>query len=69
MNKVRITAIRQTVYPDLMAKYENPIEHACDVREGQEWERLDIVEIIQNTATGRGDRPVDDIEMRIQYFE
>ena len=69
MNKVRITAIRQTVYPDLMAKYENPIEHACDVREGQEWESLDIVEIIQNTATGRGDRPVDDIEMRIQNFE
>ena len=34
MNKVRITAIRQTVYPDLMAKYENPIEHTCDVREG-----------------------------------
>ena len=32
---VRITAIRQTVYPDLMAKYENPIEHTCDVREGQ----------------------------------
>ena len=69
MNKVRITAIRQTVYPDLMAKYENPIEHVCDVREGQEWESLDIVEIIQNTATGRGDRPVDDIEMRIQNFE
>ena len=34
MNKVRITAIRQTVYEDLMAKYENPIEHTCDVREG-----------------------------------
>ena len=29
--------IRQTVYPDLMAKYENPIEHTCDVREGQQW--------------------------------
>ena len=29
MNKVRITAIRQTVYPDLLAKYENPIEHTC----------------------------------------
>ena len=29
--KVRITAIRQTVYPDLMVKYENPIEHTCDV--------------------------------------
>lgn len=37
MNKVSITAIRQTVYPDLMAKYENPIEHTCDVREGQTW--------------------------------
>ena len=37
MNKVKITAIRQTVYPDLMAKYENPIEHTCDVEEGQQW--------------------------------
>ena len=41
MNKVRITAVRQTVYPDLMAKYENPIEHACDVRVGQEWISVD----------------------------
>ena len=32
---VRITAVRQTVYPDLMAQYENPMEHACDVAEGQ----------------------------------
>ena len=31
------TGKRQTVYPDLMAKYENPIEHTCDVREGQQW--------------------------------
>ena len=37
MKKVRITAIRQTVYSDLMARYENPIEHACDVTEGQYW--------------------------------
>ena len=37
MNKVRITAIRQTTYPDLMAKYENPIQHACDIRQGQQW--------------------------------
>ena len=37
MNKVRITAIRQTVYHDLMEQYENPIEHTCDVREGQQW--------------------------------
>ncbi len=37
MKNVKITAIRQTVYPDLMAKYENPIEHTCDVREGNSW--------------------------------
>lgn len=37
MNKVRITAIRQTVYEDLMAKYENPIEHTCDIQVGQKW--------------------------------
>ena len=37
MNKVKITAIRQTVYPDLMARYENPIEHSCDIQIGQSW--------------------------------
>ena len=37
MKKVRITAIRKTSYPDLMEKYENPIRHACDVKEGQVW--------------------------------
>ena len=37
MKKVRITAMRQTVYTDLMAQFENPIEHACDVQIGQEW--------------------------------
>ncbi len=36
-NDVKITAMRQTVYPDLMEQYENPIEHACDVRIGQSW--------------------------------
>ena len=41
MNKVRITAIRQTVYPDLMARFENPIEHTCDVVEGQQWISID----------------------------
>ena len=34
---VKITAIRQTVYEDLMARYENPILHACDLRVGQTW--------------------------------
>jgi uncharacterized repeat protein (TIGR04076 family) len=37
MNKIRITAIRQTIYQDLMAQYENPIEHACTVQQGQQW--------------------------------
>jgi uncharacterized repeat protein (TIGR04076 family) len=39
--RVRITALRQTVYPDLMAKFENPIEHTCDVTEGQQWISID----------------------------
>lgn len=34
MKKVKITALRQTVYADLMEMYENPIEHACDIRVG-----------------------------------
>lgn len=37
MKRVRITAIRKTIYPDLIEKYENPIEHSCDVKEGQVW--------------------------------
>lgn len=34
MKKVRITVMRITTYPDLMEKYENPIENACDMEEG-----------------------------------
>ena len=37
MKTVKITAIRKTEYPDLMAKYENPIEHTCNVEEGMVW--------------------------------
>lgn len=35
MKSVKITAVRQTVYPDLMERYENPIEHTCDIEIGQ----------------------------------
>ncbi len=35
MKKCRITAVRQARYDDLIAKYENPLLHACDIREGQ----------------------------------
>ena len=32
---VKITVVRKACYQDLSALYENPIEHACDVCEGQ----------------------------------
>lgn len=35
MKDVKITVIRKACYPDLMEKYENPIEHSCDLQEGQ----------------------------------
>ncbi len=34
MKKCRITVIRKTSYPDLSARYETPIAHACDMDEG-----------------------------------
>jgi uncharacterized repeat protein (TIGR04076 family) len=35
MKTLRITVIRKADYKDLQAKYENPIEHACSMEEGQ----------------------------------
>ena len=35
MKKVRIAVMRKVCHKDLMEKYENPIEHACDMEEGQ----------------------------------
>ncbi len=35
MKKCRITVMRVARYDDLIAQYENPIEHACDMVEGQ----------------------------------
>ena len=32
MKKIRITVMRMASYPDLSAAYENPLEHACDMR-------------------------------------
>ncbi len=34
MNDVRITAVKRVWHSDLSQMYENPIEHACSVREG-----------------------------------
>ena len=44
MKKCRITVMKVARYDDLIEKYENPIEHACDMKEGQVfiangWER------------------------------
>ena len=46
MKKCKITVMKITPYTDLMEKYENPIAHACDLREGQTfiangWQRPD----------------------------
>lgn len=35
MKKVKITVVRISVYEDLIEKYENPIEDACSMYEGQ----------------------------------
>ena len=41
MYKVKITVIRKADYTDLQAKYENPIEHACDLSVGQTFISVD----------------------------
>ncbi|MBE6527612.1 MAG: TIGR04076 family protein [Thermoplasmata archaeon] len=69
MFKVRITAIRKVCHRDLMEKYENPIEHACDINEGDvfisvdgrkpeglcdsAWESMEY--FVKELAEGRGD--------------
>lgn len=44
MKKVKITVMKTASYRDLIERYENPIQHACEMREGQVfvangWER------------------------------
>ena len=57
MKDVRITAVRKVLHQDLVAKYENPIEHACDVHEGQVWLSIggkSIREYVEVLACGGG---------------
>lgn len=35
MKKCKITVMKAARYDDLIEQYENPIEHACDMRVGQ----------------------------------
>ena len=37
MKKVKITVKRTACYEDLIETYENPIEHACNMKVGQEF--------------------------------
>ena len=46
MKKCRITVMKVIEHTDLMERYENPMLHACDLREGQVfiangWEKPD----------------------------
>ena len=34
MKRIKITAVRKVEHLDLIELYENPIQHACDIREG-----------------------------------
>ena len=65
---IKITAIRKADYRDLQARFENLIEHACDVQEGQTWISVDGAQpegmcdsawesmrwFVQELAAGRG---------------
>lgn len=69
MYRVKITAIRKADYQDLQVCYENPMEHACDVQEGDTWISVggqppegmcdsaweSMRWYVQELATGRGD--------------
>ena len=37
MKRIRITVMRKARYDDLIEKYENPIEHACYMQEGEQF--------------------------------
>lgn len=37
MKRIRITVMKTARYDDLIEKYENPMEHACDMKEGMEF--------------------------------
>ena len=41
MQTVRITVMKMVRHDDLIARYENPIEHACDMRVGQTFLSID----------------------------
>lgn len=69
MKKVKISVIRKIWHKDLSALYENPIEHSCDIEEGQVFISVDgkrpeglcesawgsMAEFVKALAEGGGD--------------
>ncbi len=69
MKNVKITVMKMARYDDLIAEYENPIEHACEMRLGQvfiavggekpqrlcdsAWESMTV--FVKELASGGGD--------------
>ena len=43
MYKVKITPIKRVVHHELIEKYENPIEHACDIKIGKEFISVNVL--------------------------
>ena len=41
IKKIKITVIRKIHHGDLSAMYENPMEHACDMQEGETFISVD----------------------------
>ena len=41
MKTVKITAVKQVVHNDLISAYENPIQHACDIKIGDTYISFD----------------------------
>ncbi len=37
MKSIQITAMKQVIHQDLIDRYENSIDHACDIQIGQVW--------------------------------
>lgn len=42
MKKVKITVMKMVCHQDLIDKYENPIEHTCDMSLGKEFISIDM---------------------------
>ena len=60
MKKVKITVMRKVRHDDLIEKYENPLEHECDVEEGEVfiangWAKPENFCVVMALANGASD--------------